>query len=224
MIKVKKDLSKIPDCLQNGKAYNCDDVKEELKNIYQYKCCYCETKLSKNYAVEHFRPKQDYKWLEKAWSNLLLVCNSCNSSKGKRFVTENKKLTNKVENIDFHKSAEYLNRKEQQRLLHPEYDNPEEYFEFEKSGKILGKNKNDKRAIYTIDLVKLNHADLIKSRYQIIEKLIKNIKNSVSQSEISFFLREFNKNANNSENYTAYRKYLINNFMKEIITDIFKQN
>lgn len=44
MIKVKKDLSKIPKCLQNTKAYNCKDVKTELKNIYNKKCCYCETK------------------------------------------------------------------------------------------------------------------------------------------------------------------------------------
>jgi len=71
MIKVYKNTEKIPDCLEKGKAYNCDGVKKELAAIYNNKCCYCETKLTKNFEIEHFRPKEKYRWLEKSWSNLL---------------------------------------------------------------------------------------------------------------------------------------------------------
>ncbi len=216
MIKVKKDLSKIPDCLKNGGAYNCEDVKTELKKVYNKKCCYCETKLTKNYAIEHFRPKQDYEWLEKSWSNLLLVCNSCNSSKGKRFETENTRLISEIVNIEVHESAEYLNQEEGQLLFHPEYDNPEEYFKFEKSGKILSNNKDDKRADYTIKLVKLNHIDLVESRYEIIENFIKEINNQVDVKNI---ISNFAKKNMPDYEFSAYRKYIVKNHLSEIIKD-----
>ena len=220
MIKVEKDLNSVPDCLKSGKAYNCEDVKIELKKVYNKKCCYCETKLTKNYAIEHFRPKQDYKWLEKSWSNLLLVCNSCNSSKGKLFEVANTKQISKITGVNVHNSAKNLNQLEEQYLLHPEYDNPEDFFAFEKSGKIKS-IKNNKRAEYTIYLVKLNHTDLIEARYEIIEKFIKELKNKVENSEIANLIFNFAKESEDKNlSFTAFRKYTVKNHLLKVISDI----
>jgi uncharacterized protein (TIGR02646 family) len=46
-------------------------------------CSYCERPISHNVAVEHIKPKDSNKLLEKEWSNLLLACTNCNSTKGK---------------------------------------------------------------------------------------------------------------------------------------------
>lgn len=46
-------------------------------------CSYCERPLTHNVAVEHIKPKDSNKLLEKEWSNLLLACTNCNSTKGK---------------------------------------------------------------------------------------------------------------------------------------------
>ncbi|HDR8244678.1 TIGR02646 family protein [Bacillus thuringiensis] len=45
-------------------------------------CSYCERPISHNVAVEHIKPKDSNKLLEKEWSNLLLACTNCNSTKG----------------------------------------------------------------------------------------------------------------------------------------------
>ncbi|WP_175073858.1 retron system putative HNH endonuclease [Terribacillus sp. AE2B 122] len=53
-----------------------------IKRLGSY-CSYCERPISHNVAVEHIKPKDSNKSLEKEWSNLLLACTNCNSTKGK---------------------------------------------------------------------------------------------------------------------------------------------
>lgn len=68
-------------------------VAEELWRSQHYKCCYCETKVTKGYNdVEHYRPKaaadrrpgcnstHGYWWLAFSWDNLLFACPTCNRS------------------------------------------------------------------------------------------------------------------------------------------------
>ena len=50
-------------------------------------CSYCERKIDTNLAVEHIQPKDGecgYPELKLIWSNFLLACVNCNSTKGKK--------------------------------------------------------------------------------------------------------------------------------------------
>ena len=76
-------------------------VKDALLRAQHGKCCYCESKFRATSpgAVEHFRPKgaakqesgsatqyPGYYWLAYSWENLLVSCETCNSSyKGSLF-------------------------------------------------------------------------------------------------------------------------------------------
>lgn len=46
-------------------------------------CSYCEREIATVLAVEHIQPKglPDYKYLENEWTNFLLACVNCNSTK-----------------------------------------------------------------------------------------------------------------------------------------------
>lgn len=45
-------------------------------------CSYCERRIETNLAVEHVQPKSLAPALSTSWSNFLLACVNCNSSKG----------------------------------------------------------------------------------------------------------------------------------------------
>lgn len=45
-------------------------------------CSYCERQIETNLAVEHIQPKSLVRTLQTSWSNFLLGCVNCNSSKG----------------------------------------------------------------------------------------------------------------------------------------------
>src|SRR5690242_20526604 len=45
-------------------------------------CSYCERQIETNLAVEHIQPKSLVPTLRNSWSNFLLGCVNCNSSKG----------------------------------------------------------------------------------------------------------------------------------------------
>jgi uncharacterized protein (TIGR02646 family) len=45
-------------------------------------CSYCERQIETNLAVEHIQPKSIVSALRNSWSNFLLGCGNCNSSKG----------------------------------------------------------------------------------------------------------------------------------------------
>jgi uncharacterized protein (TIGR02646 family) len=44
-------------------------------------CSYCERRIPTGLAVEHIQPKKTYKKLTNDWTNLLLACVNCNSTK-----------------------------------------------------------------------------------------------------------------------------------------------
>ena len=56
-----------------------------IDNIGEY-CSYCERKVAASLAVEHIIPKILNPELELEWSNLLLACTNCNSTKGDKEV------------------------------------------------------------------------------------------------------------------------------------------
>lgn len=56
-----------------------------IDRIGEY-CSYCERKIEASLAVEHVKPKASNPDLALEWSNFLLGCTNCNSTKGKKEV------------------------------------------------------------------------------------------------------------------------------------------
>lgn len=66
-----------------------EDAKNDLVSRLGTYCSYCERRVSTNLAVEHLEPKKGAfakPELEKRWSNFLLACVNCNSTKGDKQV------------------------------------------------------------------------------------------------------------------------------------------
>ncbi len=99
-----REFRKIQGKLANGKtvkssefsAYANRAVREALREMFNGKCAYCESKIagSQDTDVEHYRPKKGvteadeagvvhpgYWWLAMIWENLVLSCQHCNQSR-----------------------------------------------------------------------------------------------------------------------------------------------
>lgn len=60
--------------------------RDLIARMGQY-CSYCETRLNASLAVEHVQPKALVPALLLDWTNFLLACTNCNSTKGDSHVT-----------------------------------------------------------------------------------------------------------------------------------------
>jgi uncharacterized protein (TIGR02646 family) len=69
---------------KNFKTYQ--QARGDLINILGEYCSYCEVRLSCSLAVEHVQPKSKEPSLECEWSNFLLACTNCNSTKGQKII------------------------------------------------------------------------------------------------------------------------------------------
>jgi uncharacterized protein (TIGR02646 family) len=200
MKKVDKDFNAVPEILKKDQL-RCEvalltdkrtnqscwgRVKTDLEKLYDFKCGYCEIDLRKfnaNATVEHYRPKakNQYYWLAHEWSNFLLACSDCQKNKDNNFPTEkSQQLTPPtLENgsLDYEKcqaNHPYL-LAESPLVLHPEIDNPMDYFYFNiNTGKIEVKNGNE-RALKTCELLGLNRDNLCFQRKQIVDNLFYDI-------------------------------------------------
>ena len=102
MISVENYFDNIPKSLDykysDPKKYDKDDVKKRLREIFNEKCCYCESEVEHitTLHIEHYRPQEKYKWLKFEWSNLLLACPKYNQKKAMNFQLKIKKLIKKI--------------------------------------------------------------------------------------------------------------------------------
>jgi uncharacterized protein (TIGR02646 family) len=136
-----------------SELYRSDSVKGDLNLIYNGKCAFCEqTPAGSPPQVEHFRPKggvtgvdhTGYYWLAYEWSNLLLSCGNCNSTKGNNF-----DLFNNVDRVEYpsilsdgiDEYANFILHRpliiERPKLLNPEIDDPQRHLAFTPSGEIF---------------------------------------------------------------------------------------
>ena len=78
------DRGAIPtDAAGNPKIYaKYQDARGDLYDRLGRYCSFCERPILSGMAVEHVHHKKGYPHLEREWSNFLLACNNCNSSKG----------------------------------------------------------------------------------------------------------------------------------------------
>ena len=61
---------------------NYQDARDDLIDRLGNYCSYCERQIETHLAVEHIQPKALYPMLRNSWTNFLLSCVNCNSSKG----------------------------------------------------------------------------------------------------------------------------------------------
>ncbi len=198
MIKVNKDFTAIPKSLLQDPPKIGDDVKLRLNDIYNSKCCYCETKVEGE--VEHFYPKSKFPNKEFDWDNLLWACNKCNKYKSNSFDIDTKT--------------------EIPLLVNPEKENPESLLSFKKDGSILSENS---RMTYSIDTCKLNREWLKNERKAVFDKL-KNIikaskyfdnKDLTTNEVMNHIVKPINENPKLS--YLAFRKYFVKHWLRDIL-------
>lgn len=190
---IKSSVYKGERTVRGEKIY---EVRDTLKSIFHNKCAYCEN-IEKKPEVEHFRPKMKvdevplhpgYFWLCYEWTNLLPSCRYCNTEggKGNQFpvlghrvneapIEDNNFITNRCK-ID---AVELL--EERPLLLNPETDNVEDYFRFDKTGKIFGIDAEG-RGEATRKICDLNRDNLLALRQEIIDEHVADLEDIVKEN------------------------------------------
>jgi len=186
------NLNKVePDCFilfkkkNNPKSYE-DDCNHEVRTCLREalfseqrgQCFYCEQKIKKS-RIDHFIPRDapNEKDIECNYNNFLLSCNredSCDIKKGNKFDED-----------------KYI------RLFSNKYelDTPSDFFDYTERGKIKAKKllADDKRirAENSIELLNLNHSELVNAR-KVMFKNIKSLKeNNLDIKTIYGYFEEF---------------------------------
>jgi uncharacterized protein (TIGR02646 family) len=216
-------------------VYGSTKVKDTLKNIFKYKCAFCETNthVGAHKDVEHYRLKAHYYWLGYEWTNLLLSCQICNRDfKGTNFPLENEdnRLTmpplSRKKNLDLNKChilSDTLTN-EKPLLLHPAIDNPQEHLKFLPNGLVEGLTP---KGTISIEVYGLNRDSLKKAREYIVFQMRKDIweeyKHTVPDAErITIEIRKvINKLIARIENkeseYIGFSMTILENFEAFII-------
>ncbi len=199
-----------------------DATYEALKSdIYHRKCGYCESDTTAGAAlqVDHYRPKKriqedqthtGYYWLGYEWSNLILVCSTCNSKKSNQFPLESSGKRVRQAPLDNHgeldRNASRADSSallgEKPLLLNPEIDNPELHLVFLPNGEIRSRTEQGQK---TKEICDLNRADLVIARKTIVDN----------------FLAEIREDLNDFKNQRIDKKTLQHS-LKKIMTRIFK--
>ena len=241
MIKVSKDLNDVPASLNdrktNRKRDNCikdrkyhykkafdqqykqQDVKDELKRIYNEKCTFCEEKVKEcidnnledcSQTIEHYRPKGKYYWLAYSWDNLLLCCHRCNQNKDNHFEIDNTQLEyNESFKDKIHTSTNDY-QDEKPKIINPELESVIDKLSFY-DGIIYS---DDKRVKYTIKTCSLDRYKLNEERKIIIDDFIKvvidkKLKNEPFTEDLRKLMNEFK---NQKSEFRALRYWIFKNY------------
>lgn len=256
MIKISKDINNVPHSLNptsgiigrnthkkrleiivanayidNDKynsRYKYDDTKEYLKEIYQGKCAFCESKEGQLH-VEHYRPKHIYYWLAFSWDNLLFACTICNQNKSTKFeiISPIRAIYTASYLKNCNNFSAYYDRIENPKLLNPEITEPSNLFKFDVKGLIAS---DDSRGVYTIETCGLDRDDLNDNRKKILDDFKQDITvafadfNSKQKLTVAIkqTLSAYNNRLNNiGETYLAFRRYAKENrFLDDIIKEV----
>ena len=127
-----------------------DHIRATLKANQNNICAYCgiDAELRGGPEIEHFAPKSKHpEWLYLK-ENLLLACHACN-----KFEQKGEAETVILKNINYKKCVF--------SIIHPYFDDPNDYFDFDIGVIKIKKNAPDrKKAEKTIDLFDLNSSYL----------------------------------------------------------------
>lgn len=243
---IKSDLYRGKTILPDGTVKYV--VVEALMQLYHDKCAYCECKEF-DPQVEHYRPKNrvtsarghtGYFWLAFEWSNLVSTCFDCNKigkGKGNRFpliggevnrVSQAPALNgNTLDPAQIRPDQPPLST-ERPYLLHPEIDQPEQFFSFNNKGEIKGID-TDERGKMTIKICNLNRENLKYRRQKALDVYVNSIRDILlvfnsyvidSEGLKAFLKHTFNRLKSwqsASEEFSLYGKYAYEHFDKIIV-------
>ncbi|QCI28548.1 retron system putative HNH endonuclease [Caminibacter pacificus] len=173
MIKIKKEEPdffkkakrkvKSPNISKAWEDENIKQIKSQLREYIiseqKFLCAYCERKLENltNLSIDHFKKRNLFPDLTLDYNNLFVSCDSAT-------------------HCERHKDSFSINKEEFKYLIHPVFNNPEYFFEYDLTGHILPKDDlsefNKKKADFTIKAFNLNDKSLIEDRKKLIEGLI----------------------------------------------------
>ncbi|QIK53792.1 hypothetical protein G7051_05330 [Dysgonomonas sp. HDW5B] len=220
----------------------CSYVEDKLAIAYKNKCAYCERICKAD--IEHYRPKKGvteddthlgYYWLCYEWTNLIPSCITCNreGAKHNKFPILGKRVINPPLlpdgslNLTLCKAGTSPLRDETPCLLHPEVDDPVDYFVFEldaegKGIRIKGIDMQG-RGAETISICRLNRNELKLDR---VKSVIDDFKESIHSLFVLLERDEIdtlklkkdviqqlrllkNHSLNDEKTYTLLRKYIV---------------
>jgi uncharacterized protein (TIGR02646 family) len=234
MKKIDKDINDVPVILQsktrkdyfkkNIKAkkylktelYKHNKVKEKLKLLYGDKCAYCEKSLLDfPQHIEHYRPKSIYYWLVCSWDNLFLCCHHCNSFKGDKFETLNKRVLYKNEVFEnIHQLGDGYDKIEQPLTINPEKENVLDEIIFNKKAEITSTNKRVKHTIENV--CNLNRKELVEKRVRVLNGFINKINDIIfinqGHKKCSQQLKPVLKKFKEEQEFFSLRYFVIKNY------------
>jgi uncharacterized protein (TIGR02646 family) len=228
----------------NKNSDSFGDVQQALKDLYHNKCAYCESPEF-NPQIEHYRPKKGvsnrpkkskkhkgYYWLCYDWSNLVPACSKCNTGHGKNnqfpLLDESKRIFAPTSN----NSAIFLNQEEQPYLLHPEIDEPKNFFRFDDKGNIFGIDTQG-RGEMTIEICWLRNNETLRFNRQndvfdyYLDKLIdaSNLSDIISKEVlVTKIIEKLHRDLQNSEkSFRLYRWYFYTHFKELLVVPLLPQ-
>lgn len=243
--------TKVKGDLYRGKQVHPDrsvtyNVQIALRDLYHQKCAYCE-KQTVQPKVDHHRPKgkiidmpvesHGYYWLCYEWTNLLPACTDCNAvgAKGSSYpVRHNRNIIHPVtgappvpDTVQFIYDDGY-NTQELPLFLHPEYCIPENEFDFEITGKIIGISDEAKE---TVRVIKLDNPDLNGWRRMIYDQKLNRLREllldylnadapvlNYIEIRLNKWLLELVDESNDDDmEYTLFRKTIVSKFSRFFI-------
>lgn len=80
MIRIEKS-EQVPASLTSTKAYDGEDVKQQLIHDQHQKCYLCERIVHTDFQIEHLRSQEYNPEYRQHWNNLFLACSYCNGKK-----------------------------------------------------------------------------------------------------------------------------------------------
>jgi len=115
-------------------------VRKHLLSMSRNCCSYCGKRISRECEVDHYLPKQPFRFVAYCWHNYLPACRACNGSKSNYIppALNDRKIIDSIlkEDIRFQGDShlfydENLFATIEERLFHPMFDEPSEHFSFE---------------------------------------------------------------------------------------------
>ena len=204
--------------------YKQKDIQKALKNLYAYKCAYCETKVEQN-DVEHYRPKSIYYWLAYSRNNLLYCCPTCNQKKSNEFPVKNLRAKFiQEDDKQIHQLCSKYDETEEPIFINPEKENIFSEIVFNTKGEFDVSNIKNNRLTETIKQLDLNREYLVNNRKSIYDEFEKSIleklyeiRNGNNEAKIRLKqIIETFKTQINSE-YFSYRKYILINWIRDFV-------
>lgn len=177
------------------KVFNDSMVMEELYDLFQGKCAFCESRVTRGHSaqIDHFRPlrsainpgeREDspdhYSWFANEWRNFLLVCVECNMAKKNLFPVTGPRALPMCSWTEAQSSEKF-------GLLDPCFDEPYKHLTFDREGLAISLSE---RGQITIETLFLNRPKLVQQRRYKIEAALSSFDGWDRESVLNYLSNE----------------------------------